>query len=137
MDTVDKKTRSEMMSRIRSKDTKPERVVRSLLHRMGLRFRLHQRVEGCKPDIVLAKHKTAIFVHGCFWHRHKGCRFAYVPKSRTEFWMTKFKANTVRDEKNERELNDAGWRVLIVWECEIRNLERLEAKLCQAFGTRR
>lgn len=121
------------MSRIRSKDTKPEMIVRSLLHRMGLRFRVHQKVEGCKPDIVLARHNTVVFVHGCFWHRHARCKYAYTPKSRIEFWKTKFEQNIARDMKNKRELKKARWQVLVIWECETQNLERLESKLCQAF----
>ena len=132
-DIVDRKTRSEMMSRIRSKDTKPEKIVRSMLHRMGLRFRLHQKVEGCKPDIVLARHKTVVFVHGCFWHRHSRCKFAYTPKSRVEFWEAKFEQNIERDNKSKRELKKAGWRVIVVWECQTTNLDRLSQILADAL----
>ena len=89
-----------MMSRIKNRDTKPELLVRSALHRAGFRFRLNQRIEGCQPDIVLPRFKTVIFVHGCFWHRHDGCKFAYTPKSRKDFWEKKFRDNQARDTRN-------------------------------------
>jgi len=113
------------MSRIQGKDTAPELVVRSLLHRMGYRFRLHvSRLPG-KPDIVLPKHRTVIFVHGCFWHRHKGCKFAYTPKSRNRFWTAKFAENIARDRKVKRELRRLGWTVNVVWECQTEKPEAL------------
>ena len=113
------------MSRIRSKDTKPEIIVRSLLHRMGYRFRLHRKeLPGC-PDIVLPKYKTLIFVHGCYWHRHKGCKFAYTPRSRTDFWQKKFQGNVERDKKRQRELKKLGWKIIIIWECQTGNLKQL------------
>ncbi len=118
VDRITKKHRSWNMSRIRSKDTLPEIRVRSYLHRAGFRFRLHDKSLPGSPDIVLKKHLTAIFVHGCYWHRHSGCKYAYTPKSRIEFWETKFHKNVERDNKKEKQLVDAGWRVLIVWECE-------------------
>ena len=108
------------MSRIRGKDTRPELIVRALLHRMGYRFRLHRKDLPGKPDIVLPKYKTVIFVHGCFWHRHEGCKFAYHPKSREEFWVNKFKGTLERDLKKEKALKESGWRVLVVWECELK-----------------
>ncbi len=117
MDTLTKERRSWNMSRIRGSNTSPELAVRSLLHRMGYRFRLHRRDLPGKPDIVLPKYKTVIFVHGCFWHRHRGCRFAYTPKSRIEFWEAKFAENLDRDRRARRELLKQGWRVVIVWEC--------------------
>ncbi len=121
MDILSKEKRSWNMSRIRNANTKPELVVRSLLHREGYRFRLHvARLPG-KPDIVLPKYKTVIFVHGCFWHRHPNCKYAYKPKSRKKFWQTKFKQNVERHERVTKELKKLGWRIIIVWECEITN----------------
>src|SRR5437660_1250360 len=118
MDRIDKQRRSWNMSRIKSKDTRPEILVRSTLHAMGYRFRLHSRALPGSPDIVLPKHHTALFVHGCFWHRHTGCRFAYTPKSRKKFWFAKFAANIARDIKASRALRQLGWKPVIVWECE-------------------
>ena len=118
-DHLTKTHRSWNMGRIRSRDTKPEMIVRSLLHRMGFRFRVNRKDLPGKPDIVLPKYRTVIFVHGCFWHRHKGCRLATMPGSNREFWEAKFKANQERDKRNRRELVEAGWRVIIVWECEL------------------
>ena len=113
------------MSRIRGKDTKPELRVRSQLHRMGYRFRLHRKDPPGRPDIVLPKYDTVIFVHGCFWHRHKGCRFAYTPKTRVEFWETKFEQNVRRDRRNEAALRKRGWRIIRIWECETESFEAL------------
>lgn len=110
------------MSRIRGKDTTPEVAVRSALHRLGYRFRLHRRDLPGRPDIVLPKHGTVIFVHGCFWHRHARCRYAYTPKSRVEFWQRKFQQNVERDRRVQRELRRLGWKVIVVWECETANL---------------
>lgn len=117
------------MSRIRGADTKPERIVRSVLHRNGFRFRLHQIDLPGRPDIVLARYRTVIFVHGCFWHRHKGCQFAYSPKTRKKFWEDKFAANVSRDDRKRRELRAFGWRVLTVWECETRDQSKLAGRL--------
>lgn len=120
---VDKLTperRSWNMSRIRSKDTKPEIIVRSLLHRMGFRFRINRRDLPGKPDIVLPKYKTVVFVHGCFWHRHDGCKRASIPETRRQFWDGKFNDNVRRDRRNKRLLRLAGWRVIVIWECEVR-----------------
>lgn len=110
-----------MMSGIKGANTKPERLVRSFLHRHGLRFRLHGKGLPGKPDLVLPKYRSVVFVHGCFWHRHPGCRFAYTPKSNVDFWLKKFKENVRRDERKENELRESDWRVFIVWECETRN----------------
>jgi DNA mismatch endonuclease (patch repair protein) len=113
------------MSRIRAKDTKPEIVVRSLLHRLGFRYRLHVRdLPGC-PDIVLRRWRTIILVHGCFWHRHPGCKQAYTPKTRKKFWLTKFQGNVDRDRKTEQLLREEGWKLIIVWECEANDTEGL------------
>lgn len=117
------------MSRIRGTDTKPECIVRSLLHRNGYRFRLHRKDLPGRPDIVLPKYQALIFVHGCFWHRHKGCRLAYNPKSRQEFWQQKFSDNVARDRRNLRALRKLGWRCMTVWECEITDQEKLRSRL--------
>lgn len=119
-DVISPKKRSELMSRIRGSDTVPELAVRRGLHRAGFRFRLHQRQLPGRPDLVLARYRAVIFVHGCFWHRHQGCPFAYRPKSRTRFWREKFRQNKARDQRQEQELRDCGWRVLVVWECDLR-----------------
>ena len=128
VDTLTTAQRSERMSRIRSTDTKPELALRKALHRLGFRFRLHGRGLPGKPDIVLPKYHTAIFVHGCFWHRHKGCKVASTPKSNTEFWVEKFERNVRRDAVASEQLEAAGWRVAIAWECELRSPETAAAK---------
>lgn len=107
------------MARVGSKNTKPEMLVRRALHRLGFRFRLHRRDLPGRPDIVLPKYKTAIFVHGCFWHRHAGCRRATTPKTREAFWRSKFEANISRDRNAVEALKQGGWNVLVLWECEI------------------
>lgn len=119
MDSLSKERRSWNMGRIRGKDTKPEKVVRSMLHRMGYRFRLHRRDLPGKPDIVLPKYRTVVFVHGCFWHRHKGCKYAYEPKTRKRFWQQKFDENVARDRAARRALCRLGWTSIVVWECEL------------------
>ncbi len=106
------------MSRIKSRDTKPEKKVRSFLHRNGYRFRLHRKDLPGRPDIVLPKYHTVIFVHGCFWHRHSGCKLAYTPKTRTAFWNEKFRKNVERDENAVSQLENAGWIVIVIWECQ-------------------
>lgn len=130
MDTLTEERRSWNMSRIRSRDTKPERTVRSMLHKMGYRFRLHVSSLPGTPDLVMSKYKTVIFVHGCFWHRHPGCKFAYIPKTRTEFWMNKFRSNVLCDEDSARKLADLGWRVMVIWECELSDIDALKEKVC-------
>lgn len=120
MDIVTPEVRSGMMSGIRGKDTAPELKVRRFLHANGFRYRLHRKDLPGKPDIVLPKYKVCIFVNGCFWHRHKGCKLASEPKSREEFWNRKFSENVARDQRNIKSLQDAGWRVAVVWECVLR-----------------
>ena len=113
--------RSRNMSAIKSKNTKPEIAVRKLLHSMGYRFRLHRKDLPGSPDIVLPKYKTVIFVHGCFWHRHENCKYASTPKTRQEFWEAKFRENINRDKLNQENLSSNGWKIIIVWECEIKD----------------
>jgi DNA mismatch endonuclease (patch repair protein) len=121
--------RSEVMSRIKGRNTKPELAVRSMLHRNGYRFRLHRVDLPGKPDIVLPRFKTVIFVHGCFWHRHNDCRYAYTPKSRVDFWLKKFDENVCRDGQVRVELENLGWRVVTVWECDLRDQVALAVRL--------
>lgn len=128
-DVFTKAKRSEVMARIKGRNTIPERAVRSLLHRMGYRFRLHRAGLPGRPDIVLPRYNAAIFVHGCFWHRHRGCRFAYIPKSRTDFWMRKFESNVTRDRRVRRDIERLGWNVVVVWECELALPEKLANRL--------
>ncbi len=118
-DTLTKEKRRWNMSRITGKNTKPEILLRSLLHREGFRFRLHDKRLPGKPDIVLPRYRTAIFVNGCFWHRHKDCKFSYTPKSRKEFWLTKLEGTVKRDRKKQEALTNMGWQVIVVWECEL------------------
>ena len=113
--------RSRNMSAIKSKNTKPEIKVRKVLHSMGYRFRLHAKDLPGSPDIVLPKYKTVIFIHGCFWHRHENCKYASTPKTRQEFWEAKFRENINRDKLNQDNLSSKGWKIIIIWECEIRN----------------
>lgn len=137
MDRISREHRSWNMSRIRGRDTKPEVAVRSVLHRLGLRFRLHRRDLPGRPDIVLARHRTVVLVHGCFWHRHARCRFAYSPKSNAEFWSQKFRTNVVRDQRDRRRLQGLGWRVVVVWECEATDRASLAKRLDAAFRSRK
>lgn len=128
------------MSRIRGTNTKPEKAVRAVLHAHGYRFRLHQATLPGRPDIVLRKHRIAVFVHGCFWHAHQGCTFAKLPASNTGFWRRKLAGNAKRDVENKRKLLDSGWRVLTVWECAIRGgeepLDRLASRLLTWIASR-
>lgn len=126
-DIVDQQTRSRMMSGIRGKNTKPELALRRALHARGFRFRLHSGKVHGRPDLVLPKHRAVVFVHGCFWHRHEGCRYATVPATRPEFWRAKFDANAARDCAVRTSLLQDGWRVATVWECALRKPERVNS----------
>ena len=128
-DIVDSKRRSENMSRIKGRDTAPELAVRRIAHGLGLRFRLHRKDLPGRPDLVFPKHRLAVFVHGCFWHRHDGCRYAYTPKSRSAFWTNKFAGNVARDQRKEEALRNLGWQVLVIWECETRDEENIKQSL--------
>jgi DNA mismatch endonuclease (patch repair protein) len=121
------------MSRIRSGDTKPEITVRKLLHALGYRFRLHRRDLPGKPDIVLPRHRLAIFVHGCFWHQHPGCRLASKPKTRQDYWTPKLAGNVRRDAEAQEALAALGWRVEIIWECAARKPEQLKLRVLEAM----
>ena len=118
-DRLSKERRSWNMSRIRGRDTGPEVVLRSLLHRRGFRFSLHRNDLPGRPDIVLPKYQAVVFVNGCFWHRHAGCRYAYVPKARRQFWLRKFRDTVERDRRNLKDLRQRGWKVVVVWECRL------------------
>lgn len=124
-DIVDQQTRSRMMSGIRGKDTKPELALRRALHARGFRFRLHSKKVDGRPDLVLPKYRAIVFVHGCFWHRHEGCRYATTPATRSEFWQAKFAANVARDSSVRGALLDEGWRVATIWECALRKPEQV------------
>jgi len=125
-DIVDKQTRSRMMAGIRGKDTKPEMVLRRALHARGFRYRLHGKGVPGRPDLILAKHRAVIFVHGCFWHRHEGCLYATTPATRPEFWAEKFASNVRRDRAAHDALAADGWRVATIWECALRKREKIQ-----------
>lgn len=118
-DVVDRATRSRMMSGIRARDTKPELAVRKYLHAHGLRYRIAPKNLPGKPDIVLPKYRAVVFVRGCFWHRHEGCRYTATPTTNPYFWQKKFQGNVARDKFVNNVLADAGWRVFVIWECEV------------------
>lgn len=128
MDTLTPAERSERMSRVRSKDTKPELTIRHLIHRMGFRYRLHARDLPGNPDLVFPSRSKIIFIHGCFWHRHGTCKNTRWPKSRLDFWRPKLEKNQFRDMANRRKLRRLGWRVLVIWECQL-NRENLAARI--------
>ena len=139
LDTLTTAERSERMSRIRGKDTKPELVVRRLLHAMGYRYRLHRKDLPGAPDVVFGRIRKVVFVHGCFWHRHPDsrCRLARLPKSRLDFWDQKLNGNRKRDEANEARLQAMGWDALTIWECQIKDTECLKKILSDYLGPRR
>jgi DNA mismatch endonuclease, patch repair protein len=129
MDVFTTEERSALMSQIRGKDTKPELTVRRLAHALGYRFRLHRRDLPGAPDLAFPGRRKVVFVHGCFWHQHPGCRYAYRPKSNLEFWKSKLAANTRRDTCVLQKLREEGWSPLVIWECEISNLQNLANRL--------
>ena len=135
-DIVSPEKRSQMMSGIRSKNTKPEITVRRWLHKNGYRFRLHRKDLPGKPDVVLPKYKTVIFVHGCFWHRHNGCKYCITPKTRTDWWLNKFEGNIQRDSLVLAAYRDIGWNPLIIWECQIKD-NSFKIILSSFFSTKR
>ena len=134
MDKLTAERRSNNMRRIRSRDTKPELAVRSLIHRLGYRFRLHREDLPGKPDIVFPGRKKVIFVHGCFWHQHAGCREGRLPASRTRYWGPKLKRNQTRDADNQARLKVEGWDVLVVWECGLKDGKSLSKALRRFLG---
>lgn len=133
MDVHDKKTRSYNMSQIKGKDTKPEKIVRKYLFSQGFRYRKNDKRLPGTPDVVLPKYKTVIFVNGCFWHGHEGCKYFVWPKSNPEFWKEKIEANIVRDKQKSKLLKSRGWKVIIIWECELKPVARIARlkKLCE------
>lgn len=135
-DILTPEERSLMMGKIKGRNTKPEMIVRSLCHSMGLRFRLHRKDLPGSPDLVFPKYRLCIFVHGCFWHRHPGCKYAYIPKSRPEFWLPKLARNVERDREKEETLRALGWRVGVIWECETRNVDNLRMKIIATIPLR-
>ena len=128
------KERSKNMAAIKSKNTNPEIKVRKLLHSLGYRFRLHKKELPGSPDIVLKKYKTVVFVHGCFWHRHKECKYASNPKTREEFWNKKFLSNIERDIKVRERIKAAGWKSIVVWECELKDIQKLKNRIIFLFN---
>lgn len=132
MDSLTKEQRSWVMSRVRSENTTPERIVRSFLYQRGFRFRLHEKSLPGSPDIVLPKYRTVIEIRGCFWHRHPGCKVAGMPLSNVDFWNAKFERNVARDKKNEVAISNLGWNLIVVWGCQVRDktvLDRLPARI--------
>lgn len=128
-DVVTPEQRSRNMSKIKGKNTKPEMIVRSMCHELGLRYRLHRKDLPGTPDLVFPKHRLCLFVHGCFWHRHSGCKYAYTPKSRLDFWLPKLAKNVERDINAQRALEVSGWRVSIIWECQTKNTDTLRTEI--------
>jgi DNA mismatch endonuclease (patch repair protein) len=139
-DTVTQPKRSSIMKAVGNKNTKPEMIVRRYLHAQGFRFRIHSKKLSGTPDIVLAKYKYVIYINGCFWHGHEGCKKATVPKSNTDFWLNKLKRNKERDTVHANKLIDQGWKVITIWECELSNkqqlitLEKLKQDLIDEFS---
>jgi len=134
VDTLSTAQRSEQMSKIRGRDTKPEMLIRRMVHAMGYRYRLHRKDLPGHPDLTFSSRRKVVFVHGCFWHRHTDsrCKLARLPKSRLDFWLPKLEANVARDARNEQDLRALGWGVLTVWECELKDQAALKLKL-EAF----
>lgn len=135
MDPLTTEQRSRQMARVRSRDTKPEMKIRRLVHSLGFRYRLHCRDVPGKPDLVLRPRRKVIFVHGCFWHRHRGCARARLPKSRLDFWESKLEANRLRDARNKRRLTREGWSYMVIWECEaMSDQTRLATRIMDFLG---
>lgn len=134
VDFVSQEKRSKIMRGVKSVDTKPEMLVRCAMHRLGYRFRLHKKDLPGKPDIVLPRHHLVVFVHGCFWHQHTGCKDGRIPSSNTDFWVRKFSATQTRDAKHIAALQELGWRVEVIWECQARDPDRLHARLNELFA---
>ncbi|MGD0134224.1 MAG: very short patch repair endonuclease [Bryobacteraceae bacterium] len=135
MDTLTPRERSERMGRVRGKDTKPELLVRRTAHRLGLRYRLHLAELPGRPDLVFRGSKRAIFVHGCFWHQHRGrCALSRLPKSRLAFWKPKLEGNRERDLRNQRKLRRDGWKILVLWECQLNDEKKLECRILEFMG---
>lgn len=134
MDTLSVRARSQRMALIRSKNTRPEVAIRSILHALGYRFRIHGRKLPGSPDLVFPSRSKVVFVHGCFWHGHENCSVANVPKTRTEYWKAKFARNKARDSENEEKLVQHDWKVLVVWECELKDRRSLTRKLTSFLG---
>ncbi len=137
MDSLSQEGRSEIMARVRSKNSRPEMLVRKLVFGMGYRYRLHGKyLPGC-PDLVFGPRKKVIFVHGCFWHRHEKCALARMPKSRLDFWGPKLEGNRERDDRNKRALAKEGWKMLTIWECQLKNVERVSARIARFLDAER
>lgn len=134
VDRVSSRKRSDIMRAVRGKNTKPELIVRSVAHHLGLRFKLHDSKLPGQPDLVFPRWETVLFVHGCFWHRHKGCAKATTPKSNIEFWEAKFSANQARDHLNIRDLKASGWRVLVIWQCQTKSNDEVAKFLVRNFS---
>lgn len=134
VDSISASERSRIMSLVKGKNTRPEMVVRRLVHGLGFRYRLHDAKLPGKPDLVFSRKRKVIFVHGCFWHRHQNCSLARIPKSNQEFWTAKLNGNKLRDETNLRKLHEAGWEALVIWECELRNMNALTDRLQSFLG---
>lgn len=136
MDVLTPEQRRRCMQNIKSRNTRPEVAVRSICHRLGFRFRISPKDLPGKPDLVFPRLKVCIFVHGCFWHQHAGCKYAYLPKTRVDFWQDKFSKNRSRDSLVQNELTGLGWLVLIIWECELRDCSALTEKLHDLLSSR-
>lgn len=134
MDPLNKQRRSNNMAKIRDRDTKPEIAVRRIVTRLGYRYRLHVASLPGKPDLVFRKKKSVVFVHGCFWHQHSRCREGRIPGSRQHYWLPKLMRNVERDSLHRRELNRLGWRVLVIWECDLKTPDRVEKRLARFLG---
>ncbi len=128
-DTLSKAERSERMSLVKNKDTKPEMAVRRMIYKLGYRYRLHGATLPGKPDLVFKSRKKVIFIHGCFWHRHENCKLARLPKSKLDFWLPKLEGNRERDKRNQKKLTEMGWEYLVIWECGVKEKDNLENQI--------